>query len=213
MDDIGIARRARLERSRLYLCTGVRPDLETFVNTVCEAGIDIVQLREKERPAREVLEAARVARDAAHAFGALFILNDRPDLALACDADGVHVGQDDAPPSLCRTILGDDVIVGLSTHAPSELDASIHEPIDYISVGPVEATPTKPGRPGTGIEYVHYAAGHADRPFFVTGGVSPETLPDLAGSGASRFVVVRALTEASDPGAVAREMRRLADRL
>ncbi|MGH9286430.1 MAG: thiamine phosphate synthase, partial [Acidimicrobiales bacterium] len=158
---------------------------------------------------RGVLERAAVARKAAHAAGALFVLNDRPDLAVAFDADGVHVGQDDVTPSLCRQILGDDVLVGLSTHSVSELDAALDEPVDYVSVGPVEPTPTKPGRPGTGLGFVEYAAERCTLPFFVTGGVSPETLPDLLAAGATRFVVVRALTLAPDPAAVTRELRRL----
>ena len=213
--------RERLTGSRLYLCTADRPDLAEFVEAVCAAGVDIVQLRDKELPARLLLERAALARDAAHAHGALFVLNDRPDLALACDADGVHVGQDDAPPWLCRRILGEDKLVGLSTHASDELTAALSEPVDYVSVGPVEPTPTKPGRPGTGLAYVREAAGILERPgaisapgrskkpslpFFVTGGISPATLPAVAEAGATRFVVVRALTEAPDPAAVVKEL-------
>lgn len=203
------ARRRRLADAHLYLCTPDRPDLADFVDGVCRAGVDVVQLREKDLEARPLLERAAVARDAAHAHGALFVLNDRPDLALACNADGVHVGQDDVPPGVCRHILGEDVIVGLSTHAPEELAGAATEPVDYVSVGPVEPTPTKPGRPGTGLEYVEHATERSPHPFFVTGGVSPETLPEIAAAGATRFVVVRALTEASDPAAVARELREL----
>jgi thiamine-phosphate pyrophosphorylase len=140
-----------------------------------------------------------VARDAAHSAGALFVLNDRPDLARACDADGVHVGQDDAPPSLCRELLGDSRIVGFSTHAPAELRAALTEPVDYVSVGPVVPTPTKPGRPGTGLEYVRTATAECDLPFFVTGGISPDSIDAVAAAGARRFVVVRALTEAGSP--------------
>jgi len=135
-----------------------------------------------------------------------FILNDRPDLALEVGADGVHVGQDDAPPGLARRILGPDAIVGMSTHAPAELDASTAEPVDYVSVGPVEPTPTKPGRPGTGLGYLTYAAGTAIRPFFVTGGVTPTTVGAMVAAGARRFVVVRWLTEASDPEANAKAL-------
>lgn len=209
----GDERRERLRRARLYLCTGTRPDLGDFVDSVCGAGVGIVQLRDKEMTARELVAAAGVVRDAAHRHGSLFILNDRPDLALECHADGVHVGQDDAPPALCRRILGGDALVGLSTHAPPELDAAADEPVDYVSVGPVEATPTKPGRPGTGLGYVEYASQNEARPFFVTGGVSPATLPAIAAAGARRFVVVRALTDADDPAAVAAALRSLVDRL
>jgi thiamine-phosphate pyrophosphorylase len=208
---LGDPRRAALRRARLYLCTADRPDLVDFVTAVCEAGVDIVQLRDKELPDRRLLERAAVVRDAAHAAGALFVLNDRPDLAVACEADGVHVGQDDVPPAIARRIVGPDALVGLSTHAPEELAASAAEPVDYVSAGPVEPTPTKPGRPGTGLDYIHLAAERSPHPFFVTGGVSPATLPAIAAAGATRFVVVRALTEAADPAAAAKELRRLLD--
>jgi len=207
----GDDRRARLRAARLYLCTADRPDLAGFVTAVCRAGVDIVQLRDKHLDDRALLDRAAAARDAAHAAGALFVLNDRPDLALACDADGVHVGQDDVPAAVARRIVGPDVLVGLSTHAPDELAASAGEPVDYVSAGPVEPTPTKPGRAGTGLGYVRLAAERSPHPFFVTGGVSPATLPAIAAAGATRFVVVRALTEAADPAAVAGELRRLID--
>lgn len=205
----GERRRAALQRARLYLCTADRADLADFVSAVCEAGVDIVQLRDKDLPDRALLERAAIARDAAHGAGALFVLNDRPDLAVACGADGVHVGQDDVPAAVARRIVGPDALVGLSTHTPDELAASAAEPVDYVSAGPVEPTPTKPGRPGTGLDYVRLAAGRSPHPFFVTGGVSPATLPAIAAAGATRFVVVRALTEAGDPAAVAQELRRL----
>ena len=145
--------------------------------------------------------------------GVPFVLNDRPDLALECGADGVHVGQDDAPPSLARRILGPDAVVGFSTHAPAELDASVSEPADYVSVGPVAPTPTKPGRPGTGLDYLRYAAATATRPWFVTGGVTPGTVGDMLDAGARRFVVVRWLTESDDPAAAARALRTAIDRV
>ena len=207
----GDDRRAALGRARLYLCTADRPDLGEFVAAVSEAGVDIVQLRDKHLDDRAMLARAEVARDAAWAAGALFVLNDRPDLALACGADGVHVGQDDVPPAVARRIVGPDVLVGLSTHAPDELAAAAGEPVDYVSAGPVEPTPTKPGRAGTGLDYVRLAAERSAHPFFVTGGVSPTTLPAIAAAGATRFVVVRALTEAPDPAAIAAELRRLLD--
>jgi thiamine-phosphate pyrophosphorylase len=140
-----------------------------------------------------------------------FVLNDRPDLALELGADGVHVGQDDAPPALCRRILGPDAVVGFSTHAPAELDAAAGEPVDYVSTGPVNETPTKAGRPGTGLEYLRYAAATTPHPFFVTGGVTPETLPAMLEAGARRFVVVRYITEAADPEAAARSLRQIID--
>ena len=209
--EAGEDRRARLRAARLYLCTADRADLGRFVTAVAAAGVDIVQLREKHLTARELLDRAAIAREAAHAAGALFVLNDRPDLALACGADGVHVGQDDVPAAVARRIVGADVLVGLSTHAPDELAASAGEPVDYVSAGPVEPTPTKPGRPGTGLDYIRLAAERSPHPFFVTGGVSPATLSTIAAAGATRFVVVRALTEAADPAAAAAELRRLID--
>ncbi|MGH9036542.1 MAG: thiamine phosphate synthase [Acidimicrobiia bacterium] len=202
-----------LAGARLYLCTPDRADLGEFVEAVCEAGVDIVQLREKGLSDRDLLRRAGVAREAAQAAGALFILNDRPDLALACAADGVHVGQDDVPPAVARRILGPEALIGLSTHAPAELGLARREPVDYVSVGPVVPTPTKPGRPGTGVDYVRTAAlllGDG-LPFFVTGGASPDSLPGLLAAGARRFVVVRALTEAPDPVDVTRALCDLID--
>ena len=198
----------RLGERRLYLCTPDRPDLAAFLESCIAGGVDVVQLREKTLDARPLLERARVARRVCHDHCVPFLLNDRPDLALECEADGVHVGQDDAPPVLARRLLGPDAMVGLSTHAPAELDVAAGEPVDYLSVGPVNETPTKPGRAGTGLGYLEYAAAHATRPWFVTGGVTPETVPAMVAAGARRFVVVRWLTEADDP---ARAARRLAD--
>jgi thiamine-phosphate pyrophosphorylase len=196
---------------RLYLCTPDRPDLEAFVEACVTGGVDVVQLRDKGLEARSLLARARVARRVCHEHGVPFVLNDRPDLALEVDADGVHVGQDDAPPALARRLLGPGAIVGLSTHAPAELDASAREPVDYVSVGPVVPTPTKPGRAGIGLDAVRHAAAHAPGPWFVTGGVAPDTVADLVAAGARRFVVVRWLTEATDPHAHAVALRRAID--
>ena len=200
-----------LEGCRLYLCTADRPDLAEFLVACIRGGVDVVQLRDKVLDARPLLARARLAAEVCVEHGVPFVLNDRPDLALACGADGVHGGQDDAPPALARRILGPGAIVGLSTHAPAELDASADEPADYVSVGPVAATPTKPGRPGTGLDYLRYAARTATRPWFGTGGVTPETLPPMLEAGARRFVVVRWLTESPDPEAAARALRTVID--
>ena len=203
---------AELGNRRLYLCTPDRPDLERFIEACIRGGVDIVQLRDKQLDAKPLLERARLAVRVRRGLGVPFILNARPDLALAVGADGVHVGQDDAPPELCRRILGPDAIIGFSTHAPAELDAALDEPAaDYVSVGPVVPTPTKPGRRGTGLEYVEYAAAKASRPWFVTGGASPETVPAIAKAGATRFVAVRWLTESTDPEAAARALRAAID--
>lgn len=192
---------------RLYLCTADRPDLAAFVAACIRGGVDVVQLRDKNLEARPLMARAAVAARVCRDGGVPFILNDRPDLALEVGADGVHVGQDDAPPALARRVMGPGAIVGLSTHAPADLDASTVEPVDYVSAGPVVPTPTKPGRPGTGPGYAAYAVGHAGRPVFVTGGVTPTTLGPLLATGARRFVVVRWLTEATDPEAAARALR------
>jgi thiamine-phosphate pyrophosphorylase len=201
----------RLAGRSLYLCTPDRSDLIEFVEACIAGGVDVVQLRDKDLDARRVLGAAGPLAETCRRLGVPFILNDRPDLALEVGADGVHVGQDDAPPSLARRILGPDAIVGFSTHAPNELDASNHEPVDYISTGPVNATPTKPGRAGTGLDYLTYAAANASHPFFVTGGATPDTIPAMREAGASRFVVVRYLTESDDPEAAARRLRTVID--
>ncbi len=202
-----------LTRRSLYLCTPDRPDLDAFVASVIEGGVDIVQLRDKNLDAQGILRAGERVAAVCREAEVPFILNDRPDLALALGADGVHVGQDDAPVALCRHILGPDAIIGLSTHASPELDIAITEPASYLSAGPVEATPTKPGRAGTGVEYARLAIARSPVPVFVTGGVTPESIPALGAAGVRHFVVVRALTEAPDPTAAAARLRRAIDEL
>ncbi len=196
-----------LASRRLYLCTGDRPDLERFVEACIAGGVDIVQLREKHLEARPLVERAERLLRVCRGLGVPFILNDRPDLALEVGADGVHVGQDDASAALCRRILGPAAIVGLSTHAAPEWDAADAE-ADYLSAGPVSATPTKPGRAGTGLGYLRHAASSSEtRPWFVTGGATPDTVAAMAQAGARRFVAVRWLTEAGDPRLAARQLR------
>jgi thiamine-phosphate pyrophosphorylase len=185
--------------------------LESFLAACIAGGVDIVQLRDKHLDARPLLARAAVARRVCANSDVPFILNDRPDLALDCAADGVHVGQDDAPVALARRILGPDAIVGFSTHAPAELDAAQAEAATYLSAGPVTPTPTKPGRPGTGLDYLRYAAQRQTRPWFVTGGVTPDTVPAMAAAGARRFVVVRYLTESANPRVAAARLRGVID--
>jgi thiamine-phosphate pyrophosphorylase len=201
----------KIEGRNLYLCTADRPDLASFLGACIDGGVDVVQLRDKRLDARLIVERGHLAARICAEHGVPFILNDRPDLALDVGADGVHVGQDDASPVLARRILGPGAIVGLSTHAPAELDASASAPVDYVSAGPVEPTPTKPGRPGTGTGYVTYAVARATRPVFITGGVTPGTVAGLAALGARCFVVVRFLTESDDPRASALSLRRAID--
>lgn len=206
-----IDRRARLQQARLYLCVGVRDDLEEFLDAVLGAGVDVVQLRDKHADAAVQLRAAEVFRATCDRHGALFIVNDRADLAVAAGADGVHVGQDDLPPEQARALVGSELLVGRSTHAASEVRAANTESVDYIGVGPVRATPTKPGRPGVGIDLVHVAAIESRHPFFVTGGMDRETIPEVLAAGARGVVVVRAITESADPAAVVRGLRAALD--
>ncbi len=204
--------RSGLAGRRLYLCTPDRPDLERFVAACVRGGVDLVQLRDKTLAARPLLARARALSAACADLGVPFILNDRPDLALECGADGVHVGQDDAPPGLCRRLLGPDALIGLSTHDPQQLAVAAGEPVDYVSAGPVVATPTKPGRTGVGLGYVATAAASTIHPFFVTGGATPASVLGMVAAGATRIVVVRWLTGAADPEAAARALREALDR-
>jgi thiamine-phosphate pyrophosphorylase len=170
-------------------------------------GVDIVQLRMKDSDDDAIVAAAHRFRAACDAHDALFILNDRPDLVPAADADGVHVGQADAAVADARELIGPDRLVGLSTHSSAQIDAAAGADVDYIGVGPVHATPTKPGRPAVGLELVSYAASNAAVPFFAIGGISTANIKDVAAAGAERIAVVRALTEAADPERVAAELR------
>jgi thiamine-phosphate pyrophosphorylase len=202
---------SRLEDRSFYLCTPDRPDLVEFVGACIEGGVDVVQLREKVLEARRLVERARLVAELCRERGVPFILNDRPDLALEVGADGVHVGQDDVTAHTARTILGEGGIVGLSTHRRSECRAAGVEPIDYLSAGPVVETPTKQGRPGTGLGYLDEAhaiveSWTAPLPVFVTGGVSPDTIGTLVAHGARHFVVVRYLTESGDPRSSAQRL-------
>jgi thiamine-phosphate pyrophosphorylase len=201
-----------LTACRLYLCTPDRPDLAHFLTDCIAGGVDVVQLRDKDLDARPLLARARVAAAVCREHGVPFVLNDRPDLALEVGADGVHVGQDDAPVSLARRILGPDAIVGLSTHSQEDLAGAATEDASYISAGPVEATPTKPGRAGTGTAYVTLASERSSVPVFVTGGVTPERIPALSAAGVRHFVVVRYLTRAPDARYAARALRDAIDR-
>jgi thiamine-phosphate pyrophosphorylase len=206
------ARSARLESARLYLVCGAHPGgrvAEEVVAAALEGGVDVVQLREKDAGDDAVLRAAApLARRCAEA-GALFVVNDRPDLAVAAGADGVHLGQEDMPVPDARAVVGPDRLIGRSTHSPEQVDAA--EGVDYIAVGPIQATPTKPGRPAVGLGPIRHAAAHARMPFFAIGGLHAGNLPDAIAAGARRIVVVRAIADADDPEAAARELRRALD--
>jgi thiamine-phosphate pyrophosphorylase len=210
----GAERRSRLAAARLYLVCPARPprgELEPLLRAAIAGGVQMVQLRDKELRDGELAEAAARAHELCAAHGVLLIVNDRPAVALAAGADGVHLGQEDLPVAEARSLLGERLLVGLSTHAPAEIDAAGRggpgRAPDYIGVGPVFATPTKPGRPAVGTELVRYAAVRARVPFFAIGGIDPQTIGDVLAAGARRVAVVRAIAEAQRPEAAARSLR------
>jgi thiamine-phosphate pyrophosphorylase len=201
---------AALSDARLYFVSGTRiaaGDVVSLIPELASAGVDIFQLREKELEARDVMRAAVPILEACRTAGIPFVLNDRPDIALALGVDGVHLGRNDLPLDVARRIVP-EALIGVSTHASDEIDDALHQGPDYLGVGPVHATPTKPGRPGTGLALVEYAAKRiGDRlPWFVTGGMNIETVPEVLNAGALRVVVVRAIAEAPDPVAAAAEL-------
>jgi thiamine-phosphate pyrophosphorylase len=201
--------RARLDDARLYLCTDARRDrgdLVPFLDAVLGAGVDIIQLREKGLEAGEELRLLEVFADACRRHGRLLAVNDRADVALAAGADVLHLGQDDLPVETARTILGPGPVIGRSSHSPAQADAAAVEAgVDYFCAGPVWTTPTKPGRPATGMGLLtHVALVQPPRPWFAIGGISLDRLYDVLEAGATRVVVVRAITEADHPGAAAR---------
>jgi thiamine-phosphate pyrophosphorylase len=201
--------------ARLYLCTDARErqgDLPRFLGEVLGNGVDVVQLRQKGLEAGQELRYLEVFRKACAQHGALLAVNDRADVAYATGADVLHLGQDDLPAAVARQLIGPDPIIGLSSHAEAETAAAaVEEAADYFCAGPVWPTPTKPGRPAPGLELVRYAAGLGTmRPWFAIGGIDEGNLDQVVAAGATRIVVVRVLTEAEQPGAVA---ARLAARL
>jgi thiamine-phosphate pyrophosphorylase len=193
-----------LEDARLYLITGIPADPERLLAAAFAGGVDVVQLREKDADDDAILRAGRIFRRLADEAGALFVVNDRPDLALRCEADGVHVGQDDLAVAEVRELVG-DLIVGLSTHSPEQIRAA--DGVDYIGVGPVYATPTKAGRAPVGLELVREAARSATVPWFAIGGIDESTIAEVVAAGATRVAVVRAIRDAADPAAAARALK------
>ncbi len=207
----------KLAAARLYLCTDSRArtgDLEDFLDAVLAAGVDVVQLREKGLEAKDEIRTLSLVAAAAERHGALWAVNDRADVARAVDAPILHLGQDDLPLAVARAIVGPDTLIGRSTHSPTQCDAARVEPgIAYYCTGPTWVTPTKPGRPAAGPALISHAAAHQDaRPWFAIGGIdSLDRLDQVLALGATRVVVVRAITEADDPGAAVLEFaRRLA---
>jgi thiamine-phosphate pyrophosphorylase len=205
-----------LSEARLYLCTDGRRDrgdLAEFLDAVLAGGVDIIQLREKGLEAREELALLEVFRDACDRHGKLLAVNDRADIAYAARPDVLHLGQDDLPVSVAREILGDGILIGRSTHSAAEASAAaVEEGVDYFCCGPIWPTPTKPGRPAPGPPLLRHAASlGTSRPWFGIGGIDLGNLDEVMSYGVTRVVVVRAITEADDPGAAAAEFaKRLA---
>jgi thiamine-phosphate pyrophosphorylase len=200
-------RRARLRSARLYLVIEA-PAARDVVPAALRGGVDVVQLREKEAADDEVVAAGRELRALCDRHGALLVVNDRADLALACDADGVHLGQEDEPVSSVRAAVGPELVIGLSTHSPAQVAAAeATSEVDYLGVGPVYETATKPGVEPVGLALVRHAAAHALKPWFAIGGIDAGRAPAVAEAGAGRIAVVRAIRDASDPRAAAAALR------
>jgi thiamine-phosphate pyrophosphorylase len=207
-------RRERLATARLYLVCGADPDgseLPTLLRGASAGGVEIVQLREKHLPDEELASVAIAARILCQQLGTLLIVNDRPWVAREAEADGVHVGQDDIPVSELRELVGPDMLIGLSTHTPAQIDAVDASVVDYIGVGPIHQTPTKPGRPAVGVELIRYAAAHAPVPFFAIGGLDAGNLAQALDAGATRVCVLRAIAAAADPQRAAQALREQLD--
>jgi len=197
--------RSALRAAQLYLVAGILCD--EHLDAALQGGVQVVQLRIKSAEDEEIVSTGRRYASLCERHGVPLILNDRPDLVEAVGADGVHLGQDDTAPQRARALLGPQRLVGLSTHSEAQIDAATGLAVDYIGVGPVYATPTKPGRPPVGLELVAYARKHAGLPFFAIGGIDPGTLPAVVAAGARRVAVVRAITQTADAEGAARMLR------
>lgn len=206
-EGLGPLRRQRLAWSRLYFVCEGRPrggDPEPLLDAALTGGASIIQLRDRSLRGEPLRVAGETFRRVADTYGALFFVNDDPHLAHALSADGVHIGQDDVPPAEARAVVGPDALIGLSTHSPAQLERALAEPVDYVSVGPVWETPTKAGRPATGLDYVSHAARVVeDLPWFAIGGIDAGNVGEVIAAGAKRVCVVRAIRDADDPAATA----------
>ncbi|GAC1458792.1 MAG: thiamine phosphate synthase [Chamaesiphon sp.] len=192
-------RHQQLLRSLLYLVTSPSEQMFAVVEAALQAGLTLLQYRDKNADDSVRLSYAQKLRQMCHHYDALFIMNDRVDLAVAADADGVHLGQQDIPIALARQILGPQRLVGRSTTNPDEMQRAIAEGADYIGVGPVYETPTKLGKAAAGLDYIRYAAEHASIPWFAIGGIDMNNLNDVLKFGGERVAVVRAIMEAEQP--------------
>jgi thiamine-phosphate pyrophosphorylase len=206
---IGALRRQRLRWARLYFVCEARPhgrDPEALLRAALSGGAGMIELRDREHPRNAVERSGRTFRRLADTYGALFIVNDDPHLAVELRADGVHLGQDDMDPSEARQIVGPDAIIGLSTHSREQIESAAPAPVDYISVGPIWETPTKAGRPATGLELIRTAAAVAGAPWFAIGGIDAANVEQVVEAGAERICAVRAIRNAKDPHAAARTL-------
>ncbi len=203
-------RLARLKRSPLYLVTSPHDQLVEVVEQALQGGLKLVQYRDKNSEDGLRLERAQALKAVCDRYGALFLVNDRVDLAIAVDADGVHVGQNDMPVPQVRQLLGPGKIVGCSTTSPAEMERALNWGADYIGVGPVHATPTKPGKAASGLEYVRYALENSPVPFFAIGGLDSKTAAATYQAGAPGIVVVRAIMGAADPKRATQELLAIA---
>jgi len=195
-------RREKLRRSLLYLVTSPHDNLLALVESVLQSGLTLVQYRDKTAADGEFLAMAHALCQLCHRYDALLIVNDRVDIALAVGADGVHLGQQDMPVAIARELLGPDRLVGCSTTNPEELKLALEQGADYVGVGPVYETPTKAGKPASGLQYVKYAAENTPIPWFAIGGVDMQNLNEVLSAGAQRVAVVRAITQAEQPALV-----------
>ena len=200
---LGHQRQQLLLNSHLYLVTSPSEQLFATVEAALKGGLTLVQYRDKTADDTVRLEEARKLCQLCHAYNALFIMNDRVDIAAAIDADGVHLGQQDIPIALARQILGPEKIIGRSTTNPEEMQRALGEGADYVGVGPVYETPTKVGKAAAGLEYVSYAAKNCPIPWFAIGGIDVNNVNDVIDAGAERVSVVRALMQAEQPTLVA----------
>lgn len=199
-------RRARLRAARLYLVIEAAA-ARAVIPEALAGGVDVVQLRDKGATDAELVAAGRELRPLCDSHGALLIVNDRADLALECRADGVHVGQEDQPVEDVRRLVGPQVLIGVSTHSPNQIAAADRSSADYLGVGPVYATATKPAVQPVGIELVRHAAERAAKPWFAIGGIDAERAEEVHAAGAERIAVVRAIRDAADPRAAAASLR------
>jgi thiamine-phosphate pyrophosphorylase len=209
-NDLGAERRTRLRAAHLYMVFAAAPqrhEVPDLLRAAATGGVDIVQLRDKRLADDELVAAARTTGALCEQLGLLLIVNDRPLVASQAGADGVHVGQDDMPVAEVRELVGPDMLIGLSTHAREEIEAVDPALVDYIGVGPVHETPTKPGRPAVGLELIRYAAAHAPVPFFAIGGLHAGNVAEAIDAGASRLCILRAIADAEDPERAARALR------